>query len=363
MWQKERSSVQSCDVGSLPYTGDQKKLQKSADQLRINYRDASARFFENTVVNAFIDKLKAGIQVAAFPQLRDMNEMFISTLAGLKRVNGGFMEVEHISLKSGHPKLPEIIAIEKNAKKIADSTGNPFQLRIGITGPYTLGSFFPYRTSQTYEQLGELLSKIVEDNVFATKEGRVTLVSIDEPLFGFVDDPSIDKGTEGRESLLKAWTTMTSKTQSRNVQSCIHLHSTSDDLFWEIESLNVIESHVDDPLYKMRNTEELLEKKDKMLKVSVAKTDFDQLIRESLGIKASESATANVWKGISRGELKPEAFLESSGVMKKRLVDIINRFGEERVVLAGPECGLWGFPTYSSAIECLNNASLAVTCT
>ncbi|MCW4052293.1 MAG: hypothetical protein NWE78_03655, partial [Candidatus Bathyarchaeota archaeon] len=206
-------------------------------------------------------------------------------------------------------------------------------------------------------------SKIVENNVFTTKEGKVTLVSVDEPLFGFADDPSIDKGTDDRESLLNAWINMTSKAQGRNVQSCIHLHSTSDDLFWEINSLNVIESHVDDPLYKTKSTGELLEKEDKMLKASVAKTDFDQLIREWLGTKASDGATANVWKGISRGGLKHEAFLESPDVMKTRLVDVISRFGEERVVLAGPECGLWGFPTYSSAIDCLNNASLAVTCT
>ncbi len=363
MGQRERTSIQSCDVGSLPYTGNLERLHESANQLGISSRDPSARFFENTVVDAFIDKLKAGIQIAAFPQFRDMNDMFISTLAGLKKVKGGFMEVEHISLKSGLSQLPEVIAIEKNAGKIADSAGNPFQLRLCITGPYTLGSFFPYRTSQTYTQLGEFLSKIIEDNVFATKDGRVTLVSLDEPLFGLVDDPSIDAGTEGRESLLKAWTTMTSRAQRRNAQSCIHLHSTSDDLFWEIDSLNIIESHVNDPLYETRNTRRLLDKRDKKLKASVAKTDFDQLIKDSLGAKASDTAVADVWRRLSREELKPEAFLESTDMMKKRLAETINRFGEERVVMGGPECGLRGFPSYSSAIGCLSNASLALIST
>jgi 5-methyltetrahydropteroyltriglutamate--homocysteine methyltransferase len=361
--QRERTSIQSCDVGSLPYSGDLKRLHESAHHLCTNSQDASAGLFENTIVDAFIDKLKAGIQVAAFPQFRDMNDMFISALAGLQKVKGGYVEVDHVSLKSGFSKLPEVIAIEKNVKKIADSTGIPFQMRICITGPYTLGSFFPYRTSQTYARLGALLSEIIEDNVFATKEGRVTLVSIDEPLFGFVDDPLIDKGTEGRESLLKAWTTMTSRVKTRKAQSCIHLHSTSDDLFWEIDLLNMIESHVADPLYEMGNTRRLLDRKDKQLKASVAKTDFDQLIRESLGTKASDSSIADVWYKLSRGELKPETFLESTATMKKRLVEIINRFGEDRVVLAGPECGLRGFPSYSSAIDCLRNASLAVVST
>ncbi len=363
MGQRERPSIQSCDVGSLPYTGDLERLHESAQHLRIGSQDASARRFENTIVGAFVDKLKAGIQVAAFPQFRDMNDMFISALTGLQRVKGGYVEVEQMGLKSRLSKLPEVRAIEENAKKIADLTGTPFQLRICITGPYTLGSFFPYRSSQTYAQLGALLSQIIEGNVFATNEGRVSLVSVDEPLFGLVDDPSIDTGTEGRENLLKAWTTMTSRVKTRKAQSCIHLHSTSDDLFWEIDSLNIIESHVADPLYQMGNTKRLLDEKDKQLKASVTKTDFDLLIRDSLGTKASDSAVADVWNKLSRGELKPEAFLESTATMKKRLMDTINRFGEERVALAGPECGLRGFPSYGSAIGCLSNASLAVTST
>lgn len=356
----KRNNVCSCDVGSLPYAGELERLQESAEGFIEDPASQSARFFEKTVVNAFVDKLKAGISVAAFPQFRDMNSMFLSTFSGLEKVKGGYMEVEQITLKNGYCKLPEVAAIEKNAKKINELTLGSFRLRVCITGPYTLASLFPYKNSQIFEKLGRLLSEIITENIFSTKHGRVELISVDEPLFGLMDDSLIDRGTEGRESLLEAWKIMTGKAHNRNVKTCIHLHSTTDDLYWAVEALDIIESHVDDPLYLMKNTGKLLEKKDKRLKASIAITDFDQLIRRSFKPNVSGSAVADVWKKISSGTLKPEGFLEKSSTMRKRLVELIDRFGRDRIDLAGPECGLRGFPTYMSAVKCLKNVSQAV---
>jgi hypothetical protein len=104
-----------------------------------------------------------------------------------------------------------------------------------------------------------------------------------------------------------------------------------------------------------------LEKEDKLLKASIAITNFDRLIKEKLGSTASDNAVADVWKNISKKTLSPEMFLEDVGVMKKRLIQVVGQFGVERVRLAGPECGLRGFPTYASAIECLNHVSKAVS--
>jgi len=41
------------------------------------------------------------------------------------------------------------------------------------------------------------------------------------------------------------------------------------------------------------------------------------------------------------------------------LVEMVGRFGIERVPYAGPECGLRGFPTYECALECLRRVSSA----
>ena len=69
---------------------------------------------------------------------------------------------------------------------------------------------------------------------------------------------------------------------------------------------------------------------------------------------------ADVWKKIASGSLKPEVFLEKSSTMRKRLVELIDRFGRDRIDLAGPECGLRGFPSYMSAVKCLTNVSQAM---
>ncbi len=352
--------IQSCDVGSLPLTGALDKLQEGANHFTATSNTDAAKSFEQTIINAFLDKLKAGISIPAYPQFRDMNEMFLSTFEGLEKTKGGYVETKHLALKSGQGKIAEVAAIERNAGKILANTGSPFQLRICLTGPYTLASFFPHRNRHTYSQLGTVLAETLARSIFAAKGGRVSLVSIDEPLFGMIDDPLIDRGTEGRENLLAAWEHITHVAHSRKTETCIHLHCTSDDLFWAVESLRIVESHVDDSLYEMKKTKELLEKEDKQLKASVAITDFDRLIEDKMGQRASDEAVADVWKSISKQKVSPEAFLESVDVMKKRLSRIVERFGVERVALAGLDCGLRGFPTYASAIECLRRVSKAV---
>lgn len=331
-----------------------------ANQFLANSASESAKVFENSIVTSFIDKLKVGVSVPAYPQFRDMNKMFLSSLEGVEKIDGGYVETGQLSLKPGFDVLPEVEAIKRNRKRIYDQIDFPFLLRVCLTGPYTLASFFPYRTSETYLQLGQILSQIVEKSVFSGKKGETFLVSVDEPLFGMVDDPSIDRRTEGREALLKAWEMISFKVKTKNVKSCMHLHCTSDDLFWGVDSLEIVESHTDDPLYEMKATKQLLDSRDKFLKASIAVTFYDRLIWVGLGSKASDEAVADIWKRILKKAVDPRDFLEDVDVMERRLRKVIKRFGLERVVLAGAECGLKGFPDYGAALECLKRASKAV---
>lgn len=358
--EKGMDGLLCCDVGSLPYNNDTDLLLNGAMQFFTDSTSKPARVFENSIVTSFVDKLRAGVSVSAYPQFRGMNEMFLSVLEGVEKIEGGYAEIGRLTVKSGFDVLPEVEAIKRSSKKIYDQIGYQFLLRICLTGPYTLASFFPYKTSETYLQLGQVLSQITEKNVFSRKEGGTLIVSIDEPLFGMVDDPSIDRGREGREALLKAWEMISFKAKTKNVKPCIHLHCTSDDLFWEVDSLEIVESHVDDPLYEMRTTNQRLESTDKFLKASIAVTIFDRLIWANLGSKANDEAVANIWKCISKKSVDSQMFIEDVEVMEKRLRKVIERFGSDRVVLAGAECGLKGFPDYGSALECLSRTSKAV---
>ena len=360
--------TRSCDVGSLPFVGDSRKFVEGASRFSLYSADESAEFFEKKVLEGLLDKIRVGIDVPNFPQFRDMNEMFLSMMDGVERIKGGYLETKIPSVKTNRSSIPEVMVIEKNSQRIQEKKGAAFEMRICVTGPYTLSSFFPYKREDIFIRLGNVISQIVENSIFNDKHGRVSLVSVDEPVFGLQDDALIDFGSEGRENLRRAWESIFHKVKSKNAQTLMHLHSTVDELFWDIESLEILESHVDDPLQQKKNTKEKLESTDKFLKASVAVNDFDTLIKKRIAADSREKLTesdvneriADVWTGIKHGTVDSEIFLESVDAMKNRLVKVVERFGAERVPYAGPECGLKGYPTYETAIECLRRVSSAI---
>ncbi|RLI24108.1 MAG: hypothetical protein DRO52_06000, partial [Candidatus Hecatellales archaeon] len=207
--------------------------------------------------------------------------------------------------------------------------------------------------------LGLALAEIASENLFSTKRIEVSMLSLDEPVFSTVDDPLLDYGSQGREELLKAWDRIFWEAKSRNVETVLHLHDTRDPLFWDVENLQIVESHVGDPLYASSRAKRMAEEKDKFFKVSVALTDFDSLIAERLRRAGRpEEEAGRIWAEIRRGRLNPEDFLEPVETLKSRLASAINLLGE-RVLYAGPECGLGGFPTYPCALECLKRTAEA----
>jgi 5-methyltetrahydropteroyltriglutamate--homocysteine methyltransferase len=359
--------VQSCDVGSLPFDGDLPKLLEGATNYSSYPKDPKSRYFEEKIVQSFTHKIEAGLSVPSYPQFRDMNNMFLSMIDGVEKAKGGYMETKPISLKNGKAVLPEVEAIKKHASALYKRLDRPFKLRICITGPYTLASQFLYKDKKIYGRLGQILAQIVESNIFSNKHGSVSLVALDEPVFGLVDDPSMDRGSEARENLRKAWESVLGKAGSKNVQTCLHIHSTRDELFWEVKSIDIIETPVDDPIYEAKRTKKLLESTDKFLNASITISDFDQLIRTHLiadSVQQMSEATLNekigeAWKNINEGKVNPLVFLESTDLMRARLAKVIENFGVNRVLYSVPECGLRGFPTYECAIECLRRVAKA----
>jgi len=358
--------VESCDVGSLPFVGDFQKFLAGASNSGRVVND-STELFEKKIVGGFLDKVEAGIDVPNYPQYRDMNQMFFDMIEGVAKVNGGYIETAPMTLKEGKGTISEALAIKNRSQEIYEKLGEPFQLRICITGPYTMSSLFAYKDNGTFTRFGNVLTHVIETNLFNTKQGTVRLVSVDEPVFGFVDDPLLDRGSEGRENLLKAWESIMQRIRAKGAQACLHLHNTSDELFWEAKALNVIESHVNDSFYQAKRTKERLESTDKFLKASIAVTDFDQLIRSNVIAKSKQQLNeisvnekiAETWKSLNNRKIDPIIFLEGVEFMSERLNKTVETFGAGRVLYAGPECGLRGFPTYESALECLKRVSKA----
>ncbi|MEM3437453.1 MAG: hypothetical protein QXP55_02815 [Nitrososphaerales archaeon] len=370
------SKIKSYDVGSMPFIDGFDKFSKGAINFNsilplLHGRDHPSyepiRYFEEKVIKGFLDKLEAGINVPNYPQFRDMNAMFLDQIEGIEKSGNNYLIIKNLSVKPDIAKIPEVQIIKRYSRRIYEKIGNPFEMKICITGPYTLSSFFLNRRSGIFKELSKVLSEFVSNNIHKNKYSKVELVAIDEPTFGFLNDPLIDYGSEGREELLKAWENIFHKVVSMGAYSCIHLHNTADDLFWEINSLNIIESHTKDPIYESKSTKQLLEKKDKFLKASICITDFDRLIRDKISAESQEideitliQKVDKAWTEIKQGRIDPNDFLESIEIIIKRLKKIVDNYGVERVPYAGPECGMKGFPNYESALEYLKRVSYAI---
>ena len=311
-----------------------------------------------------MDKLRAGIDTPNYPQLRDMNEMFFDFIQGVEKTSEGYIAIRTPTAKSG-ATIPEVDVLRRNASRIADlAEVERVRIKACVTGPYTLASFFKTRDARLFEDLGEIIAEIVSRTLFDSKKAEISLLFVDEPVFGFLNDPLLDYGSEGRKALQRAWETIFQAAFARRVRTGIHLHDTSDNLFWEIKNLDIVESHVNDPLYTSESTKRRLRETDKYLKASISVTIFDHLISNKLvglgTVGNLQQQVGETWTGIRRGLVDPFTFLEEQKLMLSRLRSIVERFGSEIVRFAGPECGLWSFPSYECAVDCLRRISGAI---
>lgn len=338
--------MEACDVGSLPPPDG--GLEEGRRKYAAGEGGPEAEHFERAVVSSFLDKVRCGLTLPNYPQFSDMITSFLEPMRGVRRRGEGYVLEEEPSVRE--EVLPELKALLSQAGRLREEAGE-VRMKVCVTGPYTLASLFPGWDESLFTLLSRPLARLVSSNL--PRELGVELLSLDEPVFG-VDDPRLDRGSEGREVLLKAWEEVLGAAKRKGVKTLLHLHNTSDGLFWELENLDAVESHVGDPLYSSPETPLLLERKDKVLKASIARTDFDKLLEERVGGRVGE-----VWKEIRAGRERAERYLEEEREMELRLRKVVERFGRERVPYAGPECGLGGFPTYESALECLRRVGRA----
>ncbi len=360
--------VLSYDVGSLPLRVEESVIwegaRKSGSLLSLVSGSDAADVFEREVVEGFVDKVNAGIDVPNFPQFRDMNEMYFELIRGIEKGPDGYTALESPSAKPNAP-VPEIDAIRKNASRIRDLTGlDRVRLKVCVTGPYTLASFFPAKNARLFEDLGVALADIVSKSLFDNRNGEVALICIDEPVLGFLNDPLLDYGSEGRETLIRSWDRICRAAVSKGAETSMHLHDISDDIFWAVENLQLAESHVGDPLYTLDSTKRRLEETGKRLKASISMTLFDDLIETRLKADGAtgeiQQKVGDVWTEIQHEKVDPMIFIEEAGLMAKRLGAIVEEFGPENVPYAGPECGMGGWPSYEVAMEGLRRISEAV---
>jgi 5-methyltetrahydropteroyltriglutamate--homocysteine methyltransferase len=321
--------------------------------------------FKEEIISTFIDKVKAGVDIPNYPQFRDMNEMFFSLMNGFEKQGGSMLSLGKIKAKPGKA-IPETEIIRRESSRIRSETDvDKVRIKACVTGPYTLASFFQYKSPSLYKELGHSLTCILRESIFNTKSAVLDHISIDEPVLGFMNDPLLDYGSDGRESLCMAWEEIAHFGSSHGIDVSMHLHDTSENLFWEVEHLGILASHVGDPIYTQESTKTRLKETDKNLWVAIGITQYDTLIEnyyKSMGFTGNiPEKIGEVWTGLKNGNVDPYLFLEEASLMRKRLEKIVGYFGLERISYASLECGLNSFPNYSVAIECLRRASSVIS--
>lgn len=361
--------VLSSDIGSMPATAEPGVIEAGAQKSGtliplLKYGVDEYAVFSDAVVSAYADKARAGVDVPNYPQFRDMNEMFFRLMQGIEKADGALLAVGSIRPVQG-ASIPEVDVIRRESVKARMLSGREkVRLRVCVTGPYTLASFFGARTPGLYRELGRAISGILGASLFKTRYAEVAHVCVDEPVLGFMNDPLLDFGSDGREALRAAWDEVCRTASARGVETSMHLHNTSENLFWEVEHLDAVGSHVGDPMYTSDSTRQRLEEKDKNIWAAVGVTQFDNLIHMHYHAEGFEGdmpeKIAETWTGIKKGAIDPYIFLEDQGTMEKRLSKVMEFLGAERMAYASPECGLNSFPSYETAVECLRRASAAV---
>jgi 5-methyltetrahydropteroyltriglutamate--homocysteine methyltransferase len=304
------------------------------------------------LVDEFIQKIKVGIDVPNYPQHRDMNTMFLEMVTGIQKTVNGYIFTEKPKLNKENSKFLEVETIKKNSKTIEQETGKPFEMRLCITGPYTLSYMFTNRSGETFVDFANIFSEILQKNAFNNKHGRVSIIAIDEPLFGVMDDLLLDYGAQSRELLLKSWETISHTAKRLRCDSMLHLHNTANRLYLNVTSLNVIDAHIQNTV-----TRKELENNDKKLKASITVSNYDTLLSNVFGSNTQKKAS--IWSKILTGQIDPTKYLETTKTMKKRLMKTLQKYGTENVPYAGPECGLKGHPTHNCAIQCLKRVARA----
>jgi 5-methyltetrahydropteroyltriglutamate--homocysteine methyltransferase len=331
------------DIGSFPLppaVGRESfsRAYQLARQAILEHKDITKDDYLQTnfckiVLDAFRKKLDVGLDVTNFPQQYD----------GMKQVG----DVLHKAMENGsflveekNAVLPEVHLINQEAKALSEEFGKKIQLRVSIFGPmeqylHEVGTT-PY--PDVLDGLAETIRRFAQNAVLNNKYIQTTVVSIDEPSFGFNNIQA------SPELLCKV---LEKVFDFQGVTRQIHLHSAAGvhDLLG-VKNLDVLSfEYAASPSNVDAVPKSMLEKADKHIRVGVSRTDIDSILAEVYE------------KGITKPTA--EELVESKETIRKRYRITKEKYGE-RMTFTGPDCGLGGWPSQDAATLLLKRTVEAV---
>jgi 5-methyltetrahydropteroyltriglutamate--homocysteine methyltransferase len=331
------------DVGSFPLPPEANKeafnkayqlaREAIADGRDIRKDQFIQKNFCEVTLDAFRKKLSTGLDVVTYPQQYD----------GMKQVG----DVIHVSMNTGSflveekkAVLPEVHLLNAEAKTLSEEFDKKIPLRVSIFGPLEqylkeVGTT-PY--GDVLESFTETIRRFAKNSILNSKHIKTEVVSIDEPSFGF---HSITAEADViRDVLEKAFDFQGALRQ-------IHLHSASRlPEVLEVGNIDVVSfEYAASPKNIEGISREMLEAKDKQIRVGVSRTDIDSILAELY----------------ERGVSKPtaEQLIDDEEAIRKRYASAKAKYGE-RMTFTGPDCGVGSWPSQEAALLLLERTVKAL---
>ena len=287
-------------------------------------------FFIHPFLQSFQLKLNAGVEIINYPQHMDMYTQFLKPIDDY--------EVEPSLIDSKKAIIPELIILENFAKDYFERTGNALKIKVCITGPIEL--YIKKKGFTMYRDLvfnyARSLNNFLKNSIRNTKYLQNSIISIDEPSFGYVDMFNIeddalikafDKTVEGIDGLIQ-----------------LHLHTLKKySIPIQADNIDVLTcEYASDHTNIILKTD--LEHYDKFIRVGITRTNINSIMAEKL----DAGALLDDFKTFE-GTM---SLIDTKEFIKKNLNFALKHYGD-RVKFVGPDCGLKGWNPPQVAYELL----------
>ncbi|MFX1238275.1 MAG: hypothetical protein ACFFAS_02775 [Promethearchaeota archaeon] len=296
-----------------------------------------ANYFNNPFLQSFQHKLKAGVEIINFPQHIDMYQQFLKPIKDYEKEPG--------LIESDKAIIPEMFVLEKFAEEHFENEGKAIEVKICITGPIEL--YLKQHGFTIYSDMAlnyaRSVNHFLKNSSINTKYMKTSVISIDEPSFGYVDLANITND-EIIQVFDKSLENLSATTQ-------IHLHTLN------LAQVPLLSKNIDvltceyasDKRNKIPKKD--LDHHDKFMRVGITRTNINSIMAEKL----DSGINYNYFKTID-GVL---SLIDSKQTIKKNLTDALKHYGD-RLRYVGPDCGLSGWKPPQVAFKLLSTTNQAI---
>ena len=293
--------------------------------------------FIDPILKSFQLKMNSGLEIANYPQHIDMYKQFLKPITDY--------ETTPNLIDPTKAFVPEIFVIKNYAKEYYEKMGAPLNLKLCITGPIELYvkklNFTIYLDMAL--NFARSVNSFLKNSIINNKYLKTSIISIDEPSFGYTDlmhidksdlVPIFDKTVQGIDAIIQ-----------------FHIHTLNlADIPLQTKNLNVITcEYASNKSNKIPRRE--LEQYDKFIRVGITRTNVNSIMAEALdsGVPFDYFKTM---EGIM-------SLIDSKERIKNNLENAIEHYGD-RLKFIGPDCGLSGWYYPEIAYELLHRTHEAI---